>query len=54
MEHHTRVAYASRKLMPTEQTYSTREQEALAILFAIEKFDCFLAGRKFTTSRSVG
>jgi len=42
------VAYASRKLTPTEQTYSTREQEALAILFAIEKFDCFLAGRKFT------
>ena len=42
------VAYASRKLTPTEQTYSTREQEALAMLFVIEKFDCFLAGRKFT------
>ena len=42
------VAYASRKLTPVEQTYSTREQEALAIVFAIEKFDCFLAGRRFT------
>src|SRR5690606_1229186 len=27
---------------------STREQEALAIVFAIEKFDGFLAGRRFT------
>ena len=42
------VAYASRKLTPVEQTYSTREQEALAIIFAIEKFDCYLAGRRFT------
>ena len=42
------VAYASRKLTPAEQTYSTREQQALAIVFAIEKFDCFLAGRRFT------
>ena len=42
------AAYASRKLTPVEQTYSTREQEALAIIFAIEKFDCYLAGRRFT------
>jgi len=42
------VAYASRKLTPVEQTYSTREQEALAIVFAIDKFDCYLAGRRFT------
>ena len=42
------VAYASRKLTPVEQTYSTREQEALAIVFAVDKFDCYLAGRRFT------
>jgi hypothetical protein len=42
------VAYASRKLTPVERTYSTREQEALAIVFAIEKFDCFLDGRRLT------
>ena len=42
------AAYASRKLTPVEQTYSTREQEALAIIFAIEKFDCYLVGRRFT------
>ena len=34
--------------MPVEQTYSTREQEALATVFAIDKFDCYLAGRRFT------
>ena len=42
------VAYASRKLTPVERTYSTREQEALAIVFSIEKFDCYLVGRRFT------
>ena len=42
------AAYASRKLTPVEQTYSTREQEALAVIFAIEKFDCYLVGRRFT------
>src|SRR3569623_67246 len=42
------IAYASRKLTPAERKFSTREQEALAIVFAIDKFDCFLAGRRFT------
>ena len=31
-----------------KRTYSTREQEALAIVFSIEKFDCYLVGRRFT------
>ena len=42
------VCYASRKLTPAEQRYSTREQEALAILFAVEKFEPFIKGRRFT------
>jgi hypothetical protein len=32
------ICYASRKLAPAKQRYSTREQEALAIIFAVEKF----------------
>jgi len=42
------IAYASRKMSPAEVLYSTREQEALAILFGIEKFSDFVKGRKFT------
>jgi len=42
------VAYASRKMTTAETLYSTREQEALAILFAIEKFDEYVRGRRFT------
>src|SRR5690606_26131526 len=42
------VAYASRKMSPAEVLYSTREQEALAIIFAIEKFNDFVKGRRFT------
>ena len=41
------MAYASRKLTPPEQRFSTREQEALAIIFAVDKFDVFVKGRKF-------
>jgi len=32
----------------SENVYSTREQEALAILFGIEKSDEYLRGRRFT------
>ena len=42
------VAYGSRKLNPAESRYSTREQEALAIVWGIDKFLCFLRGRRFT------
>ena len=41
-------AFASRKLNPQETRYSTREQEALAIIWAIGKFSDYLRTRKFT------
>lgn len=39
------VAYASRKLLPRESKYSTIELEALAIIYATQKFEQFLWGR---------
>jgi len=35
------VLYASRKLLPREQKYSVGEREALAIIWAIDKFQRF-------------
>jgi len=40
------IGYASRKLLPREQNYSTIELEALAVKFGIEKFEQFIWGRK--------
>jgi len=40
-------AYASRKLLAQETRYSTRELEALAIIFGIEKFEVYLRTNKF-------
>lgn len=41
------VAYASRKLLPREVRYSTVEREALALVWAIQKFHVYLLGKCF-------
>ena len=40
------VAYASKSLTPTEVQYVQIEKELLAIVFAMEKFETYLYGRK--------
>lgn len=41
------VAYGSRTLSETEQKYSQLEKEALARIFGVKIFHCYLYGRKF-------
>ena len=41
------IAYASKKLLPREQRYSTVEKECLSIVWAVRKFEYFLYGREF-------
>ena len=37
----------SKKLLPREQNYSVGEREALAIIWAVNKFHRFLYGQRF-------
>ena len=41
------LAFASRKLSDAEKKYSQIDREALSIIFAINKFEKFLLGRRF-------
>ena len=42
------ISYASRSLFDREKKYSATEQEALAVVFATDRFRAYLLGRKFT------
>ena len=42
------VAYASRKLNSAERAYATVEQECLALIWGIQKFQLYLYGKHFT------
>ena len=41
------VAFASRRMTETEQRYAQIEKEALAIVWAYDKFSCFVIGKRF-------
>lgn len=44
----TPIAYISRTLSAAQKHYSQLEKEALAIIFAVKKFHCYLIGQQFT------
>src|SRR6185312_11416234 len=41
------VAYASKAMSPAERNYNTTHREGLAVIWAVEKFQRYLRGRKF-------
>lgn len=41
------IAYASKKMTPTQQRYSQIQREALVVIFGLNKFHKFLYGRHF-------
>ena len=41
------VAYASRKLLPREESYATVEMECLALVWSVQKFQRYLYGKHF-------
>ena len=41
------VAYASRKLLPREESYATVEKECLTLIWAVQKFQRYLYGKQF-------
>ncbi|KHJ42478.1 hypothetical protein D918_07400 [Trichuris suis] len=45
---HEPIYFASRVLQPSEQKYAQVDREGLAFVFAVQKFRCFVLGRKFT------
>ena len=42
------IAYASKALAGAPKSYATVEKECMAIVWAIDKFSCYLYGRSFT------
>ena len=48
------ISHASRTLLPTENNYSVIEKESLGIVFALEKFQGFLHGRRIAITSYFG
>jgi transposase InsO family protein len=41
------IAFASKKLSPTQSRYSVPKRECLGVIWAIKRFDYYLSGRRF-------
>ena len=42
------IGYASSKFKAAEKNYSVHEKELLGVLLAVQQWNCFLEGSKFT------